>query len=119
MHKTPKMAIGEKTECTRNFDGIIEPPRRNIRLANYSDTRHGSARKSTFHCSEGHWLVIADHLGLLIAGRNGNKNGRDQPNERSCAQIELSLGRMDPPQGIKSSHSCDYERAGHEGCHLV
>ena len=49
-----------------------------IGLPDEGDARHGSAGEFSFHGSERYRLVTADHLGLLVAGRKGNKKGRDQ-----------------------------------------
>src|SRR5258708_7152341 len=116
---TLKGAVGEKTECAGNLDGILEPPASNIGLPDNGDTRNGSAHESAFHCSESYRLMSANHLGLLIAGRKGNKHGRDKRSERARAQIESSLDRMESSQSIKGSDGCDYERAGHERRHLI
>src|SRR5215469_11190202 len=96
VHITLESAIGEKTECTGDLDGIIEPAGGNIGLPNNGYTCSRSAHKSTFHRSERYRLVITDHLGLLVPGRKGHKNGRDQSNERSRAQVKLTLARMEP-----------------------
>ena len=72
VHKTPKMAVGEKTKRAWNLDGIVEAPGRNIGLPNNGDTCHGSAYESTFHGSERYGLMIADHLGLLVPSRKSD-----------------------------------------------
>ena len=55
-------------------------------VAHHGHAGLGSTGKSTFHCSKGYRLVTADHLGLLVARRKGNKNGCDQRDERSRVQ---------------------------------
>src|SRR5260370_10861690 len=69
---TLKGAVGEKTECAGNLDGILEPPASNIGLPDNGDTRNGSAHESAFHCSGRYRLLSANHHGLLIAVREGN-----------------------------------------------
>src|SRR5262249_55436199 len=103
----------------RNLDGIVEPVCFKIGLTDNSDARHGSASEFTFHSGERHRLVMADHLGLLVPGWKGNKNGSDQPGKCSCSQIESSLRPMQAPQAVKTSHGCNHERAGHKRRHLI
>src|SRR5207253_3167407 len=111
--KTSEVAVGEKTEGAGNFDRIIEPLRGDIRLTNERDTCHFAAFEFSFHGRERDRLMIANHLGLCVAGWKGNEKRRDQTNERSRAQIKSRLNPMKSPERIKSADRGDNERAGH------
>ena len=113
VYVAPKVAVSEKTECAGKLDRIIESSRCNVRLSNHGDTCHASAGKSALHGGKCYRLVSAHHFCLLVTGWNGNKNGRDKPNQDSRAKIQLSLVSVEPSQGIKSSHCCNYKRARH------
>ena len=77
MYVTLKSAVSQKTQCAGNLYGIVQPLRRNVRLTDNRDARIGSSVKSAFHCGKRDRLVSANHLGLLIAAGEGNKNGCD------------------------------------------
>src|SRR5436190_15843340 len=117
--KTSEVAVSEKTERAGDFDRIIEPLRGDIRLTNERDTRHWSAFELSFHRRERDRLMIADHLGLRIAGGKGNQQRCDQSNERSSAQIKSRLNPMKSSERIKSAYRGDNERAGHNRGQLI
>src|SRR5260370_409602 len=83
--ETSEVAVSEKTESAGDFDRIIEPLRRDIRLTDQCHTRHRSAFKLSLHRRKRDRLVIADYLRLLVAGGKGNQQRCDQTNESSFA----------------------------------
>src|SRR4029077_6054952 len=93
--ETSEMSVSEKTERARDLDGIVKPLRGNIRLSDNRDTSHRSADEPAFHGRKGYRLMVTDHLGLLIAAREGNQKRSDQTNESSGSQIKFSLDRME------------------------
>src|SRR5437016_8352723 len=117
--KTSEVSVSEKTECAGDFDRIIEPLRRDIRLTDQCHTRHRSAFKLSLHRRERDRLVIADYLRLLIARRKRNQERRDQANQRSRPQIKLCLDWMNSAQGVKRTDRGDNERAGHDRGELI
>src|SRR5436190_12804434 len=117
--KTSEVAVSEKTECAGDFDRIFESLFGNVRLADESNRRHRAALEFPFHRSEGDRLMIANHLGLRIAGWKGNEKRRDQTNDRSRAQIKSRLNPMRSPERIKSADGGDNERAGHDRSQLI
>src|SRR6266496_191751 len=117
--KTSEVAVSEKTECARNFDRIFELLFGNVRLADESNRRHRAALEFPFHRSERDRLMIANHLGLRIAGWKGNEKRRDQANERAGAQIKFRLNCMKPSQCIKRSDRSDNKRTSHDRGQLI
>src|SRR5256885_4555810 len=117
--KTSKVSVSEKTECAGDFDRIVEPLRRDIRLTDQCHTRHRFAFKLSLHRRERDRLVIADYLRLLVARRKRNQKRCDQANERSRAQIKFRLNWMSSAQGVKRSDRGDNERAGHDRGQLI
>src|SRR4029077_19177642 len=75
--KTSKVSISEKTECAGGFNGIVESLFGNIRLANERNPRHWSAFELSFHRSERDRLMRTNHLGLCVASRKRDEEGRD------------------------------------------
>ena len=63
--------------------------------------------------------MMTNHLGLCVAGRKRNEKRRDQPNERSRAQIKSGLDWMNSAQGVKRSDRSDDKRAGHDRGQLI
>src|SRR4030095_16754179 len=119
MDKTSKVSVSEKAKCARNFDRIIEPLRRDIRLTNQCHTRHRSAFKLSLHRRECDRLVIADYLRLLVARRKRNQERCDQTNEGSRTQIKPGLDWMKIAQRVKRSDRGDNERAGYDRGQLI
>src|SRR5438552_8361407 len=95
------MSVREKTERARNFDRIFESLRGNVWLTNESNRRHRAALEFPFHRSERDRLIMTNHLGLCVAGWNGNEKRCDQTNERSRAQIKSCLNRMNATQRVE------------------
>src|SRR5215813_1770556 len=119
MHIALKSTVGEKTERSRNFDGVVKAPSGNIWLAYGGDARVGSANKLPLHCGKRDRLVTRDHLGLLVATRKRNNQRGKQPNQSSSSKIECSLRAMEPTQSVKGSHSSYDKRSGHKRCRLI
>src|SRR5205807_10651979 len=119
MDKTSKMSVCEKTQRARNFDRIVESLFGNVRLADESNRRHWSAFEFPFHRSERDRLVMTNHLGLRVASWKRDEEGRDQPNERSCAQIKSGLDWMKTAQRVERSDRSNDKRAGHDRGQLI
>ena len=119
MYIAAKVAVGEKAEGARDLDRVVEPPGRDIGLPDQRDAGHGTADESALHGRQSHRLVIANHLGLLVAGRERHKNGGNQPDDGSSAQIHSRLLRMESAQGVECAHGRHHERARYERRHLI
>src|SRR6266496_3088857 len=119
MDKTSKMSVGEKTERARNFDRIFELLFGNVRLADESNRRHRPALELSFDSGECDRLVIANHLGLLVAGWESNQERCDQAHERSSAQIKSGLDWMKIAPRVERSDRSNDKRAGHNRRQLV
>src|SRR5262249_35004257 len=114
-----KVAVGEKAEGTRDLDRVVEPPGRNVRLSDHRDAGPGTALESALHGRQGHRLVIANHLDLLVAGRERNKNGGNQPDDSSSAQVHSRLLQMESAQGVECAYGRHHERARDQRRHLI
>src|SRR6476660_4644884 len=103
MDKTSKMSVSEKTERARDFDRIFESLFGDVWLPNESNRRLRAAVELPFHRGERDRLVIANQLGLCVAGRKRDEEGRDQTSERSCAQIKSGLDWIKIAQRVERS----------------
>ena len=99
--------------------GAFYALRGNVWLTNQGNARHRFAFELSFHRGERDRLVIANHLGLCVAGWKGNEKRCDQTNERSRAQIKSHLDWMNSAQGVKRADRGDNERAGHDRGQLI
>ena len=96
VHVAAKVAVGEKAEGARDLDRVVEPPGRNIGLPDQRDAGHGTADESALHGRQCHRLVLAHHLGLLVAGRERHKNGGNQPHDGSPRRYMLACAGWIP-----------------------
>src|SRR6478752_4193994 len=117
--KTSKVSVSEKTECAGHFDRIVESLFSNVRLPNESNPCHLFAFELPFHRGERDRLMMTNHLGLCVASRKRDEEGRDYPNERSCAQIKSGLDWMKIAQRVERSDRSNDKRAGHNRCQLI
>ena len=92
---------------------------RTIGLPDQRDAGHGTADESALHRRQSHRLVPADHLGLLVASREGNKHRCNQPDDGSRAHIHPRLDRMETAQAVECAHGRHDEGARYEGRHLI
>ena len=118
--KTSEVAVSEKTERARELRSDC----RVAALATFgwpmrATPAISSAFEFPFHRGERDRLMIANHLGLCVAGWKRNEKRRDQANERSRAQIKSRLDWMNSAQGVKRSDRGDDERAGHDRGQLI
>src|SRR5215510_12052345 len=99
-----KVAIGEKAEGARDLDGVFEPPGRNVGLPDHRDAGPWATCESAFHGRQSHRLMIANHLGLLVARRERNEERGNQSAYRSSAEVQSCLLQMNSAQSVKRSH---------------